>query len=452
MDDRSSGQSPGLEALAKKAQHLLQLLVFCFVITFMLGATLMAFYFLRHKFTPGGLSASDTVSFALLSFGYFAVLGIGLGVGTLAGFPVARFGHYLLAKAFAQLAKTLGRRPLPLSPFARGIVQGAPRRLEWRPRQVGMLVLGTLVLIVYVLAMLELPIAVTFFLFNVLLTGVLISTVVFGDWVDRDFPARTTSSTHPIDAWMNAQPARRRNLMTAGIVALVISFFNIAYWQDASLLAIGFREQDVSVRLAREDFDAVAERATRIGIVLNPCESITPTTTALHHADILWQNLGTRTLLRFPSHPIGSDPPSGQQILLKLHSPPAGVATGDGLPTCREFASDALFARSGQRIQPEMAARVVKELRVLAHLAPDWRVKVVAHSSDSAPNEMLSLKQAEAVKSLLQANFRIDPSRIEVRGEGALMPKLDCSARMASAKPICDRMNRRVEISWYFAG
>jgi cytoskeletal protein RodZ len=73
VEDNSEEEKFKRSVELKKArvEYLLKILGVAYVTSFSLGAMLMFFYFLRQNFNPGGISASDTVSMVLISFGFF---------------------------------------------------------------------------------------------------------------------------------------------------------------------------------------------------------------------------------------------------------------------------------------------------------------------------------------------------------------------------------------------
>jgi outer membrane protein OmpA-like peptidoglycan-associated protein len=100
-----------------------------------------------------------------------------------------------------------------------------------------------------------------------------------------------------------------------------------------------------------------------------------------------------------------------------------------------------LFDVNSDKIKPESFG-VLKEISTVLNENPDVKVKIVGHTDadgKDADNLDLSKRRAEAVKSILTSEFKIDGSRLETDGKGESQPvdKNDSPAGKAN--------NRRVE-------
>jgi len=100
-----------------------------------------------------------------------------------------------------------------------------------------------------------------------------------------------------------------------------------------------------------------------------------------------------------------------------------------------------LFDVNSDKIKPESFG-VLKDISTVLNENPDVKVKIVGHTDadgKDADNLDLSKRRAEAVKSILTSEFKIDGSRLETDGKGESQPvdKNDSPAGKAN--------NRRVE-------
>ncbi|MGH2566554.1 MAG: OmpA family protein, partial [Ginsengibacter sp.] len=100
-----------------------------------------------------------------------------------------------------------------------------------------------------------------------------------------------------------------------------------------------------------------------------------------------------------------------------------------------------LFDVNSANIKPESYGSLKDIADVLQDNA-NVRVKIIGHTDsdgDAAMNLALSKKRAEAVKSFLESEFKIDASRMEADGKGATDPVADNKTAAGKAQ------NRRVE-------
>jgi outer membrane protein OmpA-like peptidoglycan-associated protein len=326
---------------------------------------------------------------------------------------------------------------------------GAPNRLEWRRGQKAWMVLGCLTLLFFCWPIVSAPYELGMFFGTVLVTGMFISLSVFGKMVESFSPyPRRTGLSH-LDIKMNRLPIGKQGLVVTGAVIAVTTFLNFGIWLDASAILIGFREQNVSVRLAKEDFDELLEQATRNGMAINPCEQITPGASVLRHVDIMWQNLGTRSLLRFPSQVLGSTPRSDNVIRFKTGSNSiANVVSAGRQVRCEEFLTDVLFQEDRKHLRSYAVARLVEQLRWLRNIPPGARIRVVAYGSQSGTmsGDKEALRQALAVKSFLESEWKLPASAVEATSAGALVAKQECDKLSSAQRLLCEKTNRRVEV------
>ena len=100
-----------------------------------------------------------------------------------------------------------------------------------------------------------------------------------------------------------------------------------------------------------------------------------------------------------------------------------------------------LFDVNSANIKPESYGSLKDIADVLQDNA-NVRVKIIGHTDsdgDVSMNLSLSKKRADAVKSFLQSEFKIDASRIQTDGKGASDPVADNKTSAGKAQ------NRRVE-------
>ncbi|WP_167759691.1 hypothetical protein [Massilia horti] len=437
-----------MEGGALIAQFVLKAFAVVNVIAVVAGGALMFLYQLRYNFNAGAFSAGDTLGFVWFILGFLITLFIGLGFGTLAGFPLMRLLHKVAVAGLAIFKRI--RRQVGVGQADRWLEDGAPNRLQWEKKQKTMLVAGTVTLLWFGLFIFKMNAQFRIFLIAILAAGMWLSIFVFGELIknhdrndDRGPPAK---SAHPLGVWFGGLPSKTRNRIVATVVALASQFVFFGYWQDASALAAGFRKQDVSVRLTREDFDSALYQATGKGIVVNSCEQIIPNLTVLHHADILWQNLGSKSLLRFPTVPLGGE--ESGTVRLELNNSSHNVFGSSSRMPCAEFLSDLLFKEEGSELRTSALPQLASQLSWLQELPSGWFIKVVAHSNadgGEGRKPVETLQQAQALKSHLAKTFGLAPDRVLAVGAEAKFPKQDCT-NSGSQRDLCLKIGRRVEV------
>lgn len=140
---------------------------------------------------------------------------------------------------------------------------------------------------------------------------------------------------------------------------------------------------------------------------------------------------------------IWTDMPTQDKYLLGNIKLAAGDAdTRARLITEGKFSTTGiLFDVNSATIKPESYGSL-KDIADVLQASPGVRIKIIGHTDndgDGAMNLALSKKRAAAVKSFLQSNFNIDPSRMETDGMGATEPVADNNTPAGKAQ------NRRVE-------
>lgn len=441
-----------LDFRTERVQYWLALIALVHVVAFVFGALLGFAYLLMHQFNPSGINASDTLAMLLWSLGFAATLALGTGFATIAGFPAARALHFSIKSLTKILRLFKPWDSFPLSGFWWDVHYGWPYKLKWR--QVGgfAMLVGCFALALIVWFIVELPLEQGSFFLAVLSLGVFLSFVAFGKMDQSYEPWRARDASHPIDIRMQRYSARKRSFILAVVVSLSITMVHLGTWLDICATSIGFRAQNVSVRLAKEDFDELIEQSMLAGVVVNPCEDIAPESSVLRHADILWQSLGTHSLLRFPSLPLGISSKADGTIRLRTKNDALGGVVSRRSPTqCREFLMDTLFHEGTAELRKSGSARLDEQLPWIRNRPAGWKLKVFAYPDQSAGTSQLALtlRQALTIKALIEARLKLPAGVVEAVGQTQSAAKLDCITRATVNRALCDKANRRVKIFFY---
>lgn len=441
-----------LEFRKSRVQHVLALLALVHVAAFVVGALLGFVYLVRHRFNPGGISGSDTLAMILWALGFLLTLAIGLSLATIAGFPLARLIGLTCQVCRRGLLWFKRKDPFPHSGFWWALRFGSPNRLEWRRHQGIMMFYGCAILATLCWLIAVIPFELGMFFVPMLAPGIFISMIVFGKMVESFSPVPQRTNMSAFDVRMNRLSIEKRGIVLAFIIVAATTFLCFGTWLDASAVLIGFREQDVNVRLPKEDFDEMLGHATRAGFAINPCEQLTPGASTLQHVDILWQNLGSRSLLRFPSQPLWSSTSASREIRFKTgNAAIANVVSARVQGRCGEMLAGALFRDSDKLPRANAGARILEQLPWLGSLSPGSKIQIVAFTgkssaaaSDAAVAE--TLQQATAVKRLVEVLAKLPATAVEAVGAGYKSAKQECDNRSGGQRMLCETINRRIEI------
>jgi hypothetical protein len=448
-----------LEVLKLRLESIGLILGLAFIASFSFGALLLFLYFSRNHFNSGGISAGDTVSFALLTFGFIGLLVIILLYTTLAGYPIARL-FYLLLKTIRKTKKfrrLLNVQNLKDQPFKEDDI-GLPVRFEWKPGYRLILILGAATLAIYIFLIYEAPPEGRAFLFAMLVAGVWLSLFAFGKSVPiySPWPRRVDASV--VDSWINRLSQPMRQFVVSLFVIFAIVALVIGVMQDASMVAAGFRKHNVAVRVSKEDLSNFIERATRFGLVVNPCEQITPSTNVINRVDVIWHKLGTVGLLRFPTQPLfisDTERKSIKQFRMEVNNSALAVLDEEvTLGRCEEFLSDGLFDPSNRELTVQGKMELERHLPWIANIAKDRKVRISAHNLQKpVPGKALQTTetwaQAVSVKKFLEQKFGLDSSQIEIIGLEGVENKQPCEQVSVQIRQKCEKTNRRFEVRVY---
>lgn len=427
-----------------KLDWALAVLGLVFIVTFSIGAFLLFLYFWRYSFNAGGISASDTVSFSLLLFGFSVTVSIALVYATIAAYPLTRTGHFLLVKM--QEGRNRWRLPRRGTTPAGEVklLIGNPMRQVWRESMTQDLWIGCFLLVFVVLGFVFANAGVRYFLGSMLAVGMWLSIFVFGTQVSTysKWP-KVKRTANPFDAWLDRQPFAIRQMVIASIFTVFMLAMQLSWIQDTSMLTIGFRKHDVSVRLSKEDFNAMADQAIRAGHVLQACAPLDPRMPVLDHMDVLWYGLGTRALIRYPALPLGASEAT-ERTTVRFEPLNASITVMSSRPerdTCREFLLTSIFRRGQATFVPGAESALEGQLGWLENDRQRWYVSIALFDPGAPTGE--TMVQAEAIKAYLGRRYRLPPASIFIE-TGRVDLKRDCGDFRDVA--LCNKANRRVEV------
>jgi hypothetical protein len=448
MSRSRNSRKPKHELQMARVQYLLAILAVIHIVAFVFGALLGFGYLVRHHFNPGGISGADSLAMMLWSLGFLLVLTLGLGCSTLAGLALGRFIGFAHAIYRHGLLWFKRHDHFPKTAFWWSLMHGSPNRLEWHSRQGGLVLTGWVMLALFCAGAAVAPLDLRMFLVTILVPGIFISMNVFGKMVESfsPFPRRLNQSA--LDIRMSRLSVRKRSIIITAVIIALTTVLCLGTWLDASAVIIGFREQDVNVRLSKDDFEEVLAEATRSGLAINPCEQLTPGVTTLQHADILWQNLGTRSLMRFPSQPLGVES-AGIEVRFKTKSTAIENVVSAVQPhRCGEILSDLVFA-DNQRVRSNAGARILQQLPWLNKLSASSRLRIVVYGGKAPSTTGTStetMRQAAVVKQIVASLTMVPTVAIEAVSGDPVALKQPCEKRSGGQRVLCETSNRRIEI------
>lgn len=408
------------------------------------GALLLYSYFLRYGFNAGGIAAADTLSLLLLVFGFALTTFVVLAYVTTAAYPVTRAGHWL-AGAVTEQRNVWRLRRRGATPEGEVILLiGNPIRQVWWDGMSTYLWFGGALLALFLLAIYYANANLRFFMGAMLLVGVWLSHFVFGGQESRysNWP-KFKRARHPFDAWMDGKrPAIKRTLIALTVTVSAV-LTQLSWIQDASMQVIGYRKLNVSVRMSRDDFNTVVDRATRAGYALNACAPLDPNAPVIDHMDVLSHALGTTALIRYPALPFGA-PETAEAATVRFEPLNASLMVMSGVgerAPCREFLTYTIF-KPGQAVFSMQGESMLEaQLAWLEGDKPSWKVSIAVLE----PGELGagSLAQAAALKAYLLRRYRLSPSSVSIDAKGAEL-KRDCAGVRNAG--LCNQANQRIEI------
>lgn len=417
-----------------------------FAATLFFGALLLFLYFFRDGFNAG-ISASDTVSFSLLSFSFGVTISIVLVVGTVTAFPIVRVLHWLLAW-MRNVWRRWRRGATPANEAQ--LRPGSPMRQVWREGMKSYLLLGGVLFCLFVFGFIYVGSDARFFMVWMLALGFVPALLVFGTQVQA-YPAlpEVPRTLTLFDAWLQRQPLSIRQAVIASIIT--ISFISLGIFfvqeismqlQEISMQLIGYRKHDVSVRLSKEDFLVLTERATRAGYAINACQSLNPAMPVIDHIDVLWHKLGTTALIRYPALPLGA-PAEEKRKAVRFEPLNASLTVISSVierETCREFLNDTIFQAGQAGFAWGAEERLDEQLTLLESDPARWTIHI-AVLDPVGPRQTVA--QAQALKAYLMRRYRLASSAIVIE-TGRTDRKRVCDD--ADNARLCEKVNRRIEI------
>jgi outer membrane protein OmpA-like peptidoglycan-associated protein len=468
-DNQKAEQSRSLDALGVsklcwemrklRLEVILQSLAVVYILALSLGAMLIFLYFFRHDFNAGGISAADTVSMVLTSLSFIGLTACFLFLFMCAGYPFVRFAHWSAHRfSFYQNSLRNKKGTVGIDTVSLSKKIGMPFQLEWKKGYFFVLVVGIFLLIFIALLIYESNSGLVYMLIPLLGAGMWLSMFVFGEKKHIYCPWPKIPPTHKVDIWLSSLPGPWRDVAISVVVVTILVGIGSSGIEDFSLTAVGFRKQNVSVRLSKDDFRQFVDRAVRSGLVINPCEAIEEGAFLVNGVDVLWHKLGTQGLLRFPSQPIGAETKSSQ-LSLRMEPLNANISVIEMHAKklqCEEFLLGVLFKRESATMLASAGARLERDLAWIRDGQKGSFIRIATHSTSLAStplgkqDESLSHRQGEAIRNFLMQTYGLQPASVLVVDVADTEPKLDCSEDATVMHNLCEKMNRRIEISRYF--
>jgi len=403
-----------------------------FAISFTLGGLLLSAYFYRQQFNSAGISSGDTVALSMLALAYLAIVVLTMVLGAFC--DVALVGFAIgIRKVYAKLFPSHKAVPLAIKVF--------PYRVTFRSNSWVSFVTGLLLWSMLALAFIIIPSAhLAFFVGLALVAGAVpcVFYLVDMELVYSKLPHVVSNAS--LDKWLLAQPEARKRSILLLVFTGVVAVMGLPTIQDLSLTAFGYRKQNVAVRLSKDDFEFLVNAALAKRIPLNPCESIVADANEVHGADVLWQNIGAKALIAFPSNPI-DDMRQVKQLRIELKSDSFTVGSfGKYRGNCIEIPASKLFGRATDSVQSSKS--FTTQIDDLVGDQENWNFEVTIYA---AGDDNLAKARAVSLAKHLEVLYHLPITRVQWRTRQDT--KWDCSAMLKSARQLCAEANERVEIA-----
>lgn len=445
-----------LEVKQNRLEYLLKLLGLAYVISFSLGAMLIFAYFVRQNFNAGSISASDTVSMALTWFGFFAMSIFGFLLASYVMYPVQWLVSKIIVKTRANVSHEPSVIVLDATSGAIDTVEmsnqlGSSVRTHWKGTKWFDLSVGSILLTVTALAIYVAPVGFYLLVVPFLGGGLWLSHVV--NWRSERIYSRIRHGhdSNFIDRWADSLSSRSRLGAITMFVLIGMLTVNFGVIQDASLNLIGFRKQNVSVRMAPEDFKFLLQQSARAGIVVNPCEPLHKDEYVLHNADVLWHKLGAQGLLRYPSERIGEDNLPARSIRMEPLSANLNISkTIMSDRNCSEYATSTLFSGERSSLTASAMALLRRDLNWLKNVPAGQKIQIIWHDGDAATADektvQLKMRRLTALRDFLAADYQLPAAALLIVEGGMANQKVTCDQNPIIEQKTCDVLNRRVQI------
>lgn len=436
------GQQPPIEeaetqAAAREAisaiEFLTKILGLGYLIALLLGAILMSFYFARYSFNPG-ISASDAVALSLFTFSFLFTVLIFMIFGGVSCYPLL----YLITTARRLLSELRSRRDLRES-------IDVPL-VEWKPGYVPILVAG-LIFDALMVAMLSFApwrpvnvlLIVMFFGF-----GIFPCIAMFGTPRPR-LRTALQPAAHPIDRWYQAASPRKQQMFANTVIAAALIFVTFSVLQDRSMSLFGYRIENVDVRMKKEDFEFVSNRALMERRTVNSCDRIISGEYLLRGVDVLWHKVGAQALLRYPALSIG-ETEKDENIRLELPNSDFRLVHAAPKRRCIElqYAEVVEYDTSAA----ELAVQLKEKFAALGPLPDKHRViaTIYTPAGDARPAALAAHR--EVVRNVVALALGLTVDHVLVEHAAKYLPKWNCETVGAEVKEHCNEANSRIEIAF----
>jgi len=433
LSEAPSNLAPAFQKVIAAIEFCTKVLGFGYLLTLIFGGLLMSVYFFRHSFNPGGISASDALTIALLTFAFVGILAALVVFGAIGCYP-----WLPVAMAAWRRLETAWKRWRSAEPS--GLVM-----FEWKRRSYGYFSLGIIIDagIVFLLIKAPLPIALQFCV-TFLCFGFFPCIAIFGKPVQVSPWRSGYMPDNPVDRWYQQLPPSLRILFAGSVVTGGLALVALPDLQDLSLKSIGFRKDQVDVRLKKEDYDFLVTQSMIAGSVVNDCEPIISGEFLVRRVDVLWQKFGTQALLRYPAVPIGQPEPAGG-LRLEVPNSDFKLVHPNARRRCAEVLGADLFDKAG--IKATAAATLQQKLTFLQNLSGGSSVTVRMYSPADTKASMLRTAQGAALRKLLLDTFAVSTVDLILAQGTENRVKWDCDSLPPEITGHCQNANTRIEIA-----
>lgn len=235
---------------------------------------------------------------------------------------------------------------------------------------------------------------------------------------------------------------------------------------------LGIRTLNASVEIPASELDLVERIADAQNRPLLDCRrSSAGDKLLVHHANVLWTEVGSTTDLSFEVYGapqvrwLAPDPGPLQQATLKLDT--ASIHILDAKPPlnpCFDLPNDMLFGSASYELKTEAGETLKRLASSIQTDGQPARIVVRGHSDarrisgrmerDIGDNQRLSERRAEAVAEELRTLMKVPGLVITSEGVSSREPKVSCPVG-GTTTPYeaqqCNAPNRRVEIRVMYA-
>lgn len=161
-------------------------------------------------------------------------------------------------------------------------------------------------------------------------------------------------------------PARIRVMAFAVLFAILFMYGGFGVLLDLAFVKIGVRRMDTDIELANKDLIALARITETLGVPVISCRAATEGNLYVHHANVLWSQVGSQALVEFRRNEQESKSKAKAERHLAETDSMRIVGASHRTADCYPYKDEQLFMPNDIRLSPHGET-------LLTNLVAQWR-------------------------------------------------------------------------------